>query len=66
MVMLLQALVAVGNVFVIPGFVGDSVKQISRRYRAVIQVVTENGPEIEGVFKELRTQYHIPHTRISP
>jgi hypothetical protein len=41
-------------------------EQIFCRYGAVAQVVTDNGPEIEGAFKELLKLYHIPQTRISP
>lgn len=51
------------NATVLAAFFGE---QIFCRYGAVIQVVTDNGPEIEGAFRELLTQYHIPQTRISP
>jgi len=30
------------------------------------QVVTDNGPEIEGAFRELLERYRIPQTKISP
>jgi len=41
-------------------------EQIFCRYGAVKQVVTDNGPEIEGAFRELLSRYGIPQTRISP
>jgi len=41
-------------------------EQIFCRYGAVKQVVTDNGPEIEGAFRELLSRYRIPQTRISP
>ena len=41
-------------------------EQIFCRYGAVIQVVTDNGPEVEGAFKELLKRYRIPQTQISP
>lgn len=51
------------NVTVLTGFLWE---QIFCWYGAVIQVVTDNGPKIEGVVKELLTRYHIPQTWISP
>ena len=41
-------------------------EQIFCRYGAVKQVVTDNGPEVEGAFKELLKRYRIPQTQISP
>ena len=41
-------------------------EQIFCRYGAVRQVVTDNGPEVEGAFRELLKRYRIPQTRISP
>jgi len=41
-------------------------EQIFCRYGAVKQVVTDNGPEVEGAFKELLRRYRIPQTQISP
>ena len=41
-------------------------EQIFCRYGAVRQVVTDNGPEVEGAFRELLKRYRIPQTQISP
>ena len=41
-------------------------EQIFCRYGTVIQVVTDNGPEIAGAFRKLLTQYHIPQNQIFP
>jgi len=41
-------------------------EEIFCRYGAVKQVVTDNGPEIEGAFRELLERYRIPQTKISP
>jgi hypothetical protein len=41
-------------------------EQIFCRYGAVKQVVTDNGPEVEGAFKELLKRYRIPQAQISP
>ena len=35
-------------------------------YGAVKQVVTDNGPEVEGASRELLERYKIPQTKISP
>ena len=41
-------------------------EEIFCRYGAVKQVVTDNGPEVEGAFRELLERYKIPQTKISP
>jgi hypothetical protein len=41
-------------------------EEIFCRYGAVKQVVTDNGPEVEGAFRELLERYRIPQTKISP
>ena len=41
-------------------------EQIYCRYGAVIQVVTDNGPEVKGAFEILLRRLKIPQIRISP
>lgn len=41
-------------------------EQIYCRYGAVIQVVTDNGPEVKGAFEILLRRLKIPQVRISP
>jgi transposase InsO family protein len=41
-------------------------EQIYCRYGAVIQVVTDNGPEVKGAFSHLLKRLRIPQVRISP
>ena len=40
-------------------------EEIICRYGAIAEVVTDNGPEIRGAFKDLVNRYGIPHIRIS-